>query len=52
MIAEACIASHLPPEAFGVPSSPELGAVIIGVLREHARSQLADASLRELQSRA
>ena len=32
MIAEAVLATGLPPEVFGVPSSEKLGAVILEVL--------------------
>lgn len=47
MIAEACIAAQLPPEAFGVAASVELGAVMIEILAERAK----DAKARSLHER-
>ena len=51
MIAEACITSSLPPEAFGVEASPELGAVMIEVLVEQARESRLAARRAEMGSR-
>ena len=43
MIAEACVALGVSPEAFGVTPSPELGALMIEVLQE----QVKDADRQE-----
>lgn len=39
MIASACLATQLPPEAFGVAASPELGAVMLAILQEQQQEQ-------------
>jgi hypothetical protein len=51
MIAAACIATGLAPEAFGVPSSPALGAVMLDVLREQAREQKRESMMADLRAR-
>ena len=50
MIAEACIATHLPPEAFGVPSSAELGDVMLEVLLDQSREATREGRLDRLRS--
>jgi hypothetical protein len=51
MIAEACVATHLPPEAFGVASSPELGDVLLEVLIEQGKDAERAARKDELRRR-
>lgn len=51
MIAEACIATNLPPEAFGVPASPELGDVMLEVLLDQSRESDRQERLARLRSR-
>lgn len=51
MIASACIATGLPPEAFGVEATPELGAVMITVLKEQAMEQKQASQLADLRAR-
>jgi hypothetical protein len=51
MIAEACIATNLPPEAFGVESSPELGDVMLEVLLDRGRDAAREERLDRLRRR-
>ena len=51
MIAQACIATHLPPEAFGVTSSPELGDVMLDVLLDQSKASRLDALKQRLSGR-
>jgi hypothetical protein len=49
MIAAACLASHLPPESFGVPASPELGAVMLTLMAEQAKEQERQERLAKMR---
>jgi hypothetical protein len=51
VIATACIATSLPPEAFGVPASERLGAVMLSVLHEQWEEQRNAAKLDRLGNR-
>ena len=51
MIAAACLSSSLPPEAFGVPSSPELGAVMLTLLGEQQKEQRNQELLQRMRAR-
>jgi hypothetical protein len=51
MIAEAVVATGLPPEAFGVPASEELGGLVIEVLTEQAEEADRAERTRRLHKR-
>jgi hypothetical protein len=51
MIAQAVVATGLPPSAFGVESSPELGGLILEVLQEQGRAAHEQDLLNRLRRR-
>lgn len=51
MIAAACLSTNLPPEAFGVPSSEALGAVMLSMLAERRKAEHERGLLDRLRRR-